>query len=104
MHRGKGKWIKHFLFISFTILLALTNMILKYNVILVMVLPIILTARYYNKRFTLAVCIFTSLLFIISNALFIHIEQQDINTYNLIFPKGNFNHNRLIIKRSNFKF
>ena len=101
MHRGKGKWIKHFLFISFTILLALADMILKYNVILVMVLPIILTARYYNKRFTLAVGIFTSLLFIISNALFIHI--QDINIYNLIFPKGNFNHNRLIIKRSNFK-
>ena len=88
INKGKGKWIKHLLFISFTVLIALADMILKYNVTLVMVLPVILAARYYNKTFTLSIAIFTSLLFIISTTFSIHIGQQDINTYNLILPKG----------------
>ena len=53
-----------------------------------MVLPIILAARYYNKRFTLFVGVFTTMLFIISTILCINIGQQDLNTYNLIIPKG----------------
>ena len=88
LKKGKGEWLKHLLFISFTVLLALTDMILKYNVTLVMVLPVILAARYYNKNFTLGIAIFTSLLFIISTSLCTNIGQQDLNSYNLIIPKG----------------
>ena len=50
--KGQGKALKHILFICFTILLAFADMILKYNVTLVMILPIVLAARYYNKKFT----------------------------------------------------
>ena len=86
--KGHGQWIKHYLFINFTIYLMIADMILKYNVTLIMVLPIILAARYYNKRFTLFVGVFTTMLFIISTILCINIGQQDLNTYNLIIPKG----------------
>ncbi|MBR3152143.1 MAG: SpoIIE family protein phosphatase [Clostridia bacterium] len=87
-NKGKGKWIKHLLFISFIIMLAIADAILKYNVTLVMVLPIILAARYYKKRFTISVAIATTIAFTISAWISIQIGQQDINTYNLIIPKG----------------
>ena len=40
--KGEGQWLKHYLFINFTILLMIADMILKYNVTLIMVIPIIL--------------------------------------------------------------
>ncbi|MBQ7668517.1 MAG: SpoIIE family protein phosphatase [Clostridia bacterium] len=86
--KGEGKWIKHVLFIAFTILLAMADSMLKYNVTLVMILPIILSARYYNKRFTVWVAAFTTILFIISTFMSVNIGQQDINSYNLIIPEG----------------
>ena len=86
--KGKGKWIKHFLFICFVTLLAIADAMLKYNVTLIMVLPIILAARYYNKRFTISVSVLIMVLFAISTWMSVKIGQQDINTYNLIIPKG----------------
>ena len=86
--KGSGQWIKHFLFINFTILLMIADMVLKYNVTLIIVLPIILAARYYNKRFTLWVGVFTTFLFIISALFCVKVGQQDLNTYNLVIPSG----------------
>lgn len=86
--KGEGKWLKQILFICFTIMLAFTDMFLKYNVTLVMALPTILAARYYNKKFTIGIAVFTSLLFIASALLSIHFGQQDINSYNLVIPSG----------------
>ena len=88
LQKGKGKWIKHLLFICFTIMLASADAMLKYNVTLVMVLPVILAARYYNKKFTIGIAVFTSLLFILSAYMSVNIGQQDLNTYNLIIPSG----------------
>ena len=86
--KGKGKWIKHLLFICFIALIATADELLKYNVTLVMVIPVILAARYYNKKFTIGVAVATTIIFAISTYLSINIGQQDINTYNLIIPKG----------------
>ena len=88
LKKGKGSWIKHYLFISFTILLAICDALLKYNVTLIMALPVILAARYYNKKFTLSIAIFTTLLFILSAFLSVKIGQQDLNSYNLIIDSG----------------
>ena len=87
-NKGKGKWIKHMLFISFTLLLALADAMLKYNVTLIMTLPIILAARYYNKKFTILLSVFITCLFAISTFISINVGQQDLNSYNLIIPKG----------------
>lgn len=38
MNQGKGKWIKHLLFISFTFFVAIADACLKYNVTLTMVI------------------------------------------------------------------
>ena len=86
--KGKGKWIKIFLFICLTIMLAIADSILKYNVTLIMALPLILSARYYNKKFTIGVAIITAITFCISAYMSVNLGQQDLNTYNLIIPKG----------------
>lgn len=86
--KGKGKWIKHLLFISFIILIAMADTILKYNITLIMVIPIILAARYYNKFFTISVAIATTLAFLLSAYFSLNIGPQDLNTYNLIIPEG----------------
>ena len=88
LKKGVGSYIKHCLFICFILLIAIADMFLKYNVTLVMVLPIILAARYYNKHFTLWVGIFTALLFILSTMFSVKVGQQDLNSYNLIIPGG----------------
>ncbi len=86
--KGKGDWVKHFLFISFTILLGMADALLKYNVTLVMVFPVILSARYYNKTFTISIGALTTIVFIISTFMSVRVGQQDINSYNLIIPNN----------------
>ena len=86
--RGKGKLLKHLLFTCFIIMLAIVDAILKYNVTLIMVIPLVLAARYYNKKFTISVSIITTITFIISTYMSVNIGQQDINSYNLVIPKG----------------
>lgn len=87
-YKGNKKWIKNMLFISFTILLAIADAILKYNVTLIMVIPIILASRYYIKNFTIGVAIITTIVFAISCYKSVKIGQQDINSYNLLIPQG----------------
>ena len=86
--KGNKKWIKNILFISFTLLLAIADAILKYNVTLIMVIPVILASRYYLKNFTTRVAIITTVVFSISCYMSVKIGQQDINSYNLLIPQG----------------
>lgn len=86
--RGSQKWIRIFLFVCFILAMAISDAILKYNVTLLMVLPIILAARYYNKKFTIWVAIYTIIAFIISTSFSIYYGQQDLNSYNLVIPQG----------------
>lgn len=88
LFKGNKKWIKNMLFISFTILLAIADAILKYNVTLIMVIPIILASRYYIKYFTIGVAVVTTIVFAVSCYMSVTIGQQDINSYNLIIPQG----------------
>ena len=86
--KGKGKWIKNILFGCFTIMIAIADVILKNNITLIMVLPIILSSRYYTKKFTMVISLNTVVFFMISTYIGLSIGHQDINTYNLIIPQG----------------
>lgn len=88
INKGKSKWVKNMLFICFTIMLAMADALLKYNVTLVIVLPIILSARYYNKSFTIGIAALTTIAFTISVFMSVNIGQQDLNSYNLIIPEN----------------
>lgn len=86
--KGKGKWIKHILFTCFILLLAIADAMLKYNVTLIMVLPVVLAARYYDRNFTIGLSVVIMILFAISTYMSAKIGAQDINSYNLIIPEG----------------
>ena len=85
--KGKGEWIKHILFISFIIAVAIADAWLKYNVTLFMVLPVVLAARYYNKKFTLATAIATTIVFTISAWIGVYVGEKDLNIYNPLLNK-----------------
>ena len=86
--KGSNKWMRIFLFVCFILAMAIADSILKYNVTLIMILPIVLAARYYNKKLTIWVSAFTCIAFIISTGFSIKYGQQDLNSYNLIIPQG----------------
>ena len=83
--KGKGKWIKHVLFLSLVVATAIADVWLKYNITLFMILPIILAARYYNKKFTIAMAIATTFAIIISSIIGVYFGEIDLNVYNSIF-------------------
>lgn len=85
---GNNKWIRIFLFTNFILAMVIADIILKNNVTLLMVLPIILAARYYNKDFTIWVSTFTVIVFCFSPWLSVYYGQQELNTYNLVIPQG----------------
>ena len=86
--RGKGKYIKYFLFPSFILLLAISDCMVKSFISLVIVIPIVLAARYYSKKFTIIVSAITTIAFILSTYFGVKIGPQDLASYNLVIPQG----------------
>ena len=68
--KGKGKWLKYFLVISMIITISAVDMIVEYySLVLLLSLPIILSARYYSKKFTIFTVILTMLIYILAQYL-----------------------------------
>ena len=86
--KGNKKWLKYVLFVCYITMLAIADAFLKNNATLIMVVPIVLAARYYNKQFTISIAVITTIAFAISTYMSANIGQQDINSYNLIIPEG----------------
>lgn len=86
--KGNNKYLKYSLLISFVFMVAIADIVLKNNATLIIILPVILASRYYNKKFTFNIALLTGIAFIASTIIGLHVGQQDINTYNLILSKG----------------
>lgn len=79
---GKKRWLKYVLIIELTVVLSRIDSVLTYNVALNMVIPIVLTCRYYSGSFTRQIAILTTILFGVSafcSAWF------DMGEYNLMY-------------------
>ena len=61
--KGRKLWLKYLLLIELTIVLARIDSILLFNSVLIMVIPAILSSRFFSKRFTVLVGVLTSVLF-----------------------------------------
>ena len=85
---GKGKWIKNLLFFCITIILAMTDALLKSYVALIMIVPVILSVRYFNKKFTIGIAVITIIIFSITTNLSANIGLPDLESYNSTIPKG----------------
>ncbi len=65
--KGEGNWIKYMLFSFFIIVLGTFDKNLSSSVAFLMTIPVILSARYYKKTFTILVSIVTFLSFFITS-------------------------------------
>lgn len=80
--KGRKRWLKYLLIVEFTIVLARIDSVLSYNVVLSMMIPIVLTSRYYSESFTRQIAILTTLLFGISAYCGAQFEMSE---YNLLY-------------------
>lgn len=77
--KGKGKWLKYVLLTLLTIAIAIIYALLTYTATLLFVIPLLLTARYYSKRFTIFISIITVIIFGISAFWGVRIGLLDVN-------------------------
>lgn len=61
--KGDRPWLKFVMLVFLTFVCAFTNAVLSFNSILVMAVPICVSTRYYSKRLTTGMAIFTVVLF-----------------------------------------
>lgn len=84
--RGKGKYLKYILLICLTVSIGSIYSILTYTAILLLVVPVLLAARYYSKKFTIFVAIITIFMLGISEYIGVKYGLLDLNYVEL--PKG----------------
>ena len=84
--KGKGYYTKHILLFLLTTSLAMINALFTYTSIVILVIPIILAARYYSRKFIIYVAILTTIMYGISAYLGTYIGFTDLNYIKL--PKG----------------
>lgn len=86
--KARPRWLKYVLLIEFLIVMARTDAILGFNVVLVMVIPVILSCRYFSRQFTICISVLTAVLFALAafaNAYW-NVGYLDLNFYDP--PKG----------------
>lgn len=77
--KGKGKYFKNTLIVFLILGLAAIDEALTYKVTLIMAIPVALSARYYNKRFTFGVAVLTSIAFLVSTCIGVMYGMEDLN-------------------------
>ena len=84
--KGKGKKLKYVLLTFLTLSVGAIYSILTYTAILLFIMPILLAARYYSKKFTIFVAIISILVLGISEYLGVYFGLLDLNYVEL--PRG----------------
>lgn len=88
IYKGKTRWLKYLLFSCCVLMLGVSDVLMKFNITLVMVVPLVLAARYYNRKFTTVVAALITITFTAAAYLGVKVSQQDLNSYNLVIPEG----------------
>lgn len=82
----KKSWIKHLLMTSVILALAMIEVIYTHNVTIIIVIPIVLSSRYFSEKYTLITSGTTFLVFLIARALGACFGAIDLNCLEL--PAG----------------
>lgn len=69
VHKGQAKWLKPFLIGSLLVSCTTGDLALGYNLALNMSIPILASIRYFDKKYTKRIAIYSSILFAISKFL-----------------------------------
>ena len=84
--RGKGKYLKYFLLTFLTVSIGAIYSLLTYTATLLLVIPVLLAARYYSKKFTIFIAVISIMMIGLSEYLGIHFGLLDLNYVEL--PQG----------------
>ena len=84
--KGKGKYLKFILLTFLTLSIGSIYSLLTYTATLLLIIPVLLAARYYSKNFTIFVAVITVVMLGVVEFLGIHIGLLDLNYVEL--PKG----------------
>ena len=84
--KGKGKYLKYILIICLTLSIGSIYSILTYTSTLLLIVPVLLAARYYSKKFTIFVSVLTIAMLGVVEYLGIYYGLLDLNYVEL--PKG----------------
>lgn len=84
--KGKGEYLKYILIICLTLSIGSIYSILTYTSTLLLIVPVLLAARYYSKKFTIFVSILTITMLGVVEYLGIYYGLLDLNYVEL--PKG----------------
>lgn len=79
--KGKKRWLKYVMVISLMLVCAQLFSVLNHNVILIMVLPVLLSSRYFSKGFTVIISILSLLLLALAGVLTVFYGIIDLNFY-----------------------
>ena len=85
--KGKSRLLKYVNIFSLSISIALCNLLFSYAMTILVVLPVVLSSRYFLKWFTLLAAIITGLMWFISTYIgeYFGIAWVDLNYYELPF-------------------
>lgn len=81
--KGEKRWIKYLVVIELLIVLARIDSVLSYDVPLIMLIPLVLSCRYYSSAFTKQIATLTTILFMISAfcGVYLGYARPDLNFY-----------------------
>lgn len=65
--KARKLWLKYVLIIELLIVLARIDSMLMFNSVLIMVIPVVLSSRFFSKRFTVLISVLTAILFAASS-------------------------------------
>lgn len=85
--KGAKKWLKYFLMIEYILVLAVMSSIMTYTIELAIVFPVVISIRYYNRKYTVQTILATLLLF----GLFVNISPS-IGMLNLNYANNAMAH------------
>lgn len=77
--KGTQKWMKYLLMFISIFVVANLDAQISFSIVLLMVLPVLLSCRYYSKQFTITVAIFSVVVFLISTSASVFVGWKDAN-------------------------
>ncbi len=82
--KGRKRWLKYVMVITLLVVCTQLFGILNHNVILIMILPVLLSSRYFSKGFTAMMAILSVLMILSGSILSVHFGIIDLNFYPVI--------------------
>ncbi len=85
IYRARAKWLKYVLLTEVVFVIAHLDCFLSYHVVLIMAIPVVLSCRYYSRRFTHYIADLTAVVFAVSAFVgaYWDFSYLDLNYYNL---------------------